>query len=89
MPKKYDLTVVVGEYTNGQGETKKQYKNIGCVMQGDNGFYMILDRTFNPAGLPNPENRSNCIVSMFEPRDGDKAQSKPQATDFDDSDKEF
>ena len=43
-------------------------------MQGDNGFYMLLDRTFSAAGLPNPDNRSNCIVSMFEPR-----QSNQQA----------
>ena len=78
MNKKYDLAVVVGEYQNQQGETKKQYKNIGAVIQNDNGFYMLLDRTFNAAGLPNPDNRSNCIVSMFEPRDKKPQQNNTQ-----------
>ena len=41
-------------------------------MQGDNGPYMIMDRTFNPAGVPNPENRENFIVSLFEPRDNNQ-----------------
>lgn len=78
MSKKYDLTVVTGEYTNHQGEVKKQYKNVGVMMEGQNGPYIILDRTFNPAGLPNPENRSNCIVSMFEPRDNNQQQARPR-----------
>lgn len=67
MSKKYDLAVKVGEYQK-DGETKSRYENVGSVMQGDNGFYMILKRTFNPAGVPNPEDRDSVIVSMFEPR---------------------
>jgi hypothetical protein len=34
-------------------------------MEGENGPYILLDRTFNPAGLPNPENRNNILISMF------------------------
>lgn len=79
MPKKYDLCVVTGEYQNRDGETKKQYKNIGCIMQNDNGHYMILDRTFNPAGLPNPDNRSSILVSLFEPRDPANAAQKTKS----------
>jgi hypothetical protein len=75
--KKYDLCVVTGEYQNRDGETKKQYKNIGCIMQNDNGHYMILDRTFNPAGLPNPDDRSSILVSLFEPRDDSGQKPKP------------
>lgn len=76
--KKYDIVAVTGEYTNKQGETKKQYKNVGAVMTNQNGgFYIMLDRTFNPAGLPNPENRSSCVLSMFEPKsDGSTSQSQ-------------
>mgnify|MGYP000739297464 CR=1 FL=1 len=65
----FDLAVVVGEYTDRNGQPKKRYQNVGAVMQGQNGGqYLLLDRHFNPAGIPNPENRGNVIVSCFEPR---------------------
>ena len=66
---KYNLAVKTGSYTNGQGEQKNRYENIGSVFQGDNGPFVILKRTFNPAGVPNPENKDSIIVSCFEPRD--------------------
>lgn len=69
--KKYDLAVKTGEYTNRDGETKGRYKNIGSIWQGDNGFYMVLDRTFNPAGVPFKEGSDSIFVSMFEPRQDD------------------
>lgn len=70
MAKLYDLAVKTGEFTGSDGQTKGKWLNVGAVMSGnDGGQYMILDRTFNPAGLPNPENRSNVLVSMFEPKD--------------------
>ena len=36
---------------------------------------MVLNRTFNPAGVPNTENKTSVIVSMFKAGD-----SKPQGT---------
>jgi hypothetical protein len=42
-------------------------------MESDGRKYILLNRTFNPAGLPNPDNRSTIIVSLFEPR----TQTKP------------
>jgi len=75
--KKYDLVVKVGSYEKN-GETKNKYQNIGAVIQGDNGPYIIMDRTFNPAGVPNPENRENFIVSLFEPRDNNQQNQQPQ-----------
>jgi hypothetical protein len=68
MPKKYDLVVVTGNYTNSMGEQKKQYKNVGIVNETDKGLYILLDRTFNPAGVPNPDNNGNVLISMFEPK---------------------
>lgn len=66
--KKYDAAVVVGEYKKGD-ETKKRYLNVGSVMEGDNGgLYLLLDRTFNPAGVPNPDGRGNVAISFFEPK---------------------
>ena len=68
MHKLYDLAVKTGEYQNAQGETKGRYENVGSVMQGDNGQFIILKRTFNPAGVPNPDCKDSVIVSCFEPQ---------------------
>jgi hypothetical protein len=79
MSKKYDAAVKVGEYML-DGEKKGRYLNVGAVMQGDNGLYLILDRTFNPAGVPNPEGRSNVIVSFFEPKEqAPRGNARPAA----------
>jgi len=92
MPKAYDLVVITGSYKNSAGEEKKQYKNIGIVNQTDKGMYILLDRTFNPAGVPNPENKDMVMVSMFEPKE---KQDKPKNNDIqspsfgDDLDDEF
>lgn len=76
MQKLYDAVVKTGEYTNGQGETKGRYENIGSVMQGDNGQFLILKRTFNAAGVPNPDNKDSVIVSFFEPHQAQGGQSQ-------------
>lgn len=87
--KQYDIAVKTGEYKNSQGETKSRYQNIGAVIQGDNGPYILLERWFNPAGIANPDGRSNVLLSLFEPRDGrdQPKQSDPQRSapsdDFD------
>ena len=86
--KKYDLAVKVGEYQK-DGETKGRYLNVGAMLEGENGPYLVLERSFNPAGVPNPENRSSVIVSLFtpKPRDGQQARetaSEAAAKDFDD-----
>lgn len=65
MGKKYDLAVVTGTYQK-DGETKKRYENIGVVMENDNGMYMLLKKTFNPAGIQ--DGKESIIVSMFEPK---------------------
>lgn len=91
--KKYDIAVAVGEYEQN-GDKKKRYQNVGVVMQGDNGPYILLERWFNPAGIANPDNRGNLILSLFEPRDnqsGGQQQSAPQSAPpaSDDSDIPF
>lgn len=62
--KKWDLCVKTGSYTK-DGEEKNRYLNVGAVMQGDNGPFLLLNRTFNPAGVPGNEDRDNIIVSCF------------------------
>ena len=82
MAKKYDLAVKVGEYEK-DGETKSKWQNVGVVLEGEHGPYILLDRVFNPAGLPNPENRNNIFVSMFKPK-GKKDDAEPSADQEDD-----
>lgn len=93
MAKKFDLVVKVGEYTDGQGQTKGRFKNVGVMMDGDKGPYILLDRTFNPAGVGGNDGRESIIVSLYEPKDngGQQAHSaakanayQPAARDLDD-----
>jgi len=76
--KKYDLVIKTGEYTDRNGETKGRYENIGAIMQGDNGHYMMLKRTFNPAGVPCDPQRDSILVSMFEPKQNNGQQGQQQ-----------
>lgn len=68
--KVFDLAVKTGEYQDGD-DTKGRYKNVGVVLEGDNGMFIMLDRTFNPAGVPdlNDDRRDTILISMFEPRE--------------------
>lgn len=67
--KLYDLAVKVGSYEK-DGKSRGRYQNVGAVLEGENGKYILLDRYFNPAGVPNPDDRPNVIVSLFEPKQG-------------------
>ena len=94
-----DLAVKTGSYVNAQGETKGRYKNVGSLMKSDDGsVFILMDTTFNPAGVPNPDTRDNVLISVFDLREqGDApaqrpAQQQRQAApqqDFNDSDVPF
>ena len=80
--KLYDLAVKLGTYTDAQGNEKGRWLTVGAVMQNqDGGKYIMLERWFNPAGVPNPDNRSNVLLSMFEPQqrngNGNGQQQRP------------
>ena len=77
MSKKYDLSVKTGEYTDASGATKGRYQNVGVMMEGQNGPYILLNRTFNPAGVPGQADRESIIISMFEPRDDNARAPAP------------
>lgn len=74
MKKIYDLVVKVGSYEKN-GETKGRYINVGSVMESDDNKFILLHRTFNPAGVPNPENKDSIILSMFKIRDKNEKPS--------------
>jgi len=76
-----DLAVKVGTYLK-DGKEKGRYVNVGAVLQGDDGgTFILLDRTFNPAGVPNPENKPTVIVSMFDVDKKEKKEETPAAAD--------
>lgn len=70
-----DLAVVTGTYQSN-GETKKRYANVGALMEGDNGQFLMLNAHFNPAGVPRKEGSESILVSMFDPRDQNGGQQQ-------------
>lgn len=71
-----DLAVVVGSYMS-DGKKKNRYMNVGYVLQLDTGGeLMCLNRTFSPAGVPNPENRDTVIINSFEIKSDDQGSHK-------------
>ena len=87
MKKVYDIVVKLGSYEKN-GETKGRYENIGSVMKNDKGSFLILKRTFNLAGVPNPENKDSVIASLFSVDDKPQqpqhqAQQQHQDNNFD------
>lgn len=79
MAKLKDIAVVVGTYSFN-GEEKYRWKTVGALVEGKGGKqYIMLDRTFNPAGVPDLEDRGSdqIVMSMFDPKTNDH-QNKPQ-----------
>lgn len=69
MKKTHDVVVKVGSYEK-DGQTKNRYENIGSRMEKeDGGAFILIRRTFNPAGVPNPDNKDSIIISLFEVKD--------------------
>ena len=88
-----DVAVKTGTYTKN-GETKNKYENVGTLVEFDNGGQgLFLKRTFNPAGVANPDGRDDVLLSFFDLRDdagkppqagGGGARPKPSAAASDD-----
>lgn len=71
MKKLFDMAVKVGEYTDQHGKTKGRWENVGAVMEGKDGPFAFIKKTFNPAGVPTQEGRESIIVSFFKPKKDD------------------
>lgn len=65
-----DLAVKVGSYTDREsGQEKGRYENVGAVMESDDGnMFIMLKRTFNPAGVPGNADRESILISAFDPQ---------------------
>lgn len=71
MKKVYDAVVTVGEYEDRKtGQTKKQYRTVGAVLQNDDGR-MSLKLELIPAV------NFNGWINFYEPRD---KEQKPQSS---------
>ena len=67
--KKYDLAAKVGTYEKN-GETKGRYKNVGLILENEEGKKMVMiDHTFNFAAVRREDGKDMVMVSMFEPKD--------------------
>lgn len=73
----YDVAVKTGSYMK-DGEEKGRYENVGSIWEGDNGQYLVLKRTFNPAGVPFKDGSDSIFLSLFEPRDNQQQQQPQQ-----------
>ena len=68
----YDLAVKTGSYTDSQGNPKNRYVNAGAIWEKDDGSkFITINRTFNPAGVPNPDNKESIVLSQFDLRKKD------------------
>ena len=84
MSKIYDLAVKTGSYTNHQGDEKSKWKTIGSIIETKNGGKVILiDRTFNPAGVPVEYGKDSIMISMFEPKQKE-SQAGSQGSPYND-----
>lgn len=73
MTKVKDAVVKLREYTDRDGNKKAQWGNVGSLMRGDDGNeFLLLDRHFNPAGIPNPDHRGNILISFFDVKKDDQ-----------------
>jgi len=65
------LVAKVGTYRDRTtGEEKGRFQNIGTMMKNDDGsVFLLLDTTFNPAGVPDPQGRGNVLVNVWDMRD--------------------
>lgn len=73
MSKVYDLCVAKGNYTDrNTGEVKTRWLDVGAVIKkADGSHMMVLDRSFNPAGVPvdvSSNRQDTIIINMFEPK---------------------
>lgn len=72
--KLYDVVASVGSYTDRQGNEKRRYENVGVMMEGEKGPYLMLKRTFNLAGVPT--DRDTVLLSLFEPKEEQRQQPR-------------
>ena len=65
----YDVVAKTREYLDRNGEKKGNWVNVGSVWKNDEGDpWLVLNRHFNPAGLPFDPERDTVSLSLFKPK---------------------
>jgi hypothetical protein len=82
--KLYDVAAKVGSYVDQSGNEKNRYQNLGVILEGKYGPYLLLNRWVNVAGLPCDPDKDSVIVSLFPPRDFAGGGSPPPQSNTDD-----
>lgn len=83
MAKTHDLVVKMGEYQSG-GETKARWRNVGSVITTEKGTAILLNRDFNPAGVPGNEDKDSILISVMKVDRDQKPQAAPSSGVVDD-----
>lgn len=74
-----DIAVKTGTYRDAQGNEKGRWQTVGALMKDENGGeFIVLERTFNPAGVPNPQGRDSLVLSCFRPSNQGQGQQQNQ-----------
>ncbi len=70
--KKENITIVIGTYTNGEGQEKKQFRTIGelITMQGDDGSHYQFGKIWGAGG---------CTEIKIYPQEDKNAQPQQSA----------
>ena len=72
-----DIAVKTGEYQK-DGQTKGRYENIGSIFKSDDGgTFLLMKRTFNPAGVHVEPGKDQILLSVFDLRDENAPARQP------------
>lgn len=84
-----ELSVKMGKYVDAQGQEKHRWRAVGRMMKDDQGgFFILLDKSFSPAGVPGDAFNDQILISMFDPKQRTQPsppqQPQPTQNDYDD-----
>ena len=77
-----DICATTGKYTDRDGKEKNRYINVGSVIKGDYGTYIMLNAHFNPAGIPRKEGSEAIVLSLFKKDKGGSMSQDSQPQNF-------
>lgn len=71
----YEVVAKTREWTDKNGEKKGNWLNVGSIWKNDEGDpWLVLNRHFNPAGMPFDPARDTISLSLFKPKPQEPTQ---------------
>lgn len=74
------LVVVTGEYQAADGQTKKRYRTIGHLHEGQYGQYVTLDPITNLAAVPRKDGVDRVYANLYDPEERGQRNRPSDAT---------